>query len=70
MPYERIEDLPKRQVDQYSDHQKEAFLEAFSHAHDEYTGDESTAFAVAHAAARDAPEREPEPRAQTPRTTE
>lgn len=33
MPYERISDLPKSQVDQYSHHQKEAFLEAFNNAY-------------------------------------
>jgi len=60
MPYDRISDLPKSQVDQYSTHQKHAFLEAFNAALEEYHGDESRAFAVAHAAARKAPERKSE----------
>lgn len=69
MPYDRIEDLPKSQVDQYSRHQQEAFLEAFNHAYAEYGGDEGQAFAVAHAAAQEAPEKEPEPGGKTPRVT-
>ena len=36
MPYDAISDLPKEQVDQYSTHQKHAFLEAFNSALDEY----------------------------------
>lgn len=55
MPYKNISDLPKAQVDQYSEHQKYAFLEAFNHACDEYKGDEHKAFAVAHTAAKRAP---------------
>ncbi len=54
MPYDSISDLPQEQVDQYSHHQKEAFLEAFNSALDEYGGDESRAFAVAHSAAKGA----------------
>jgi cation transport regulator len=61
MPYDKIADLPKAQVDQYSHHQKEAFLEAFNSAQKQY-GDESRAFAVAHAAAQRTPEKEPTPR--------
>ena len=57
MPYRTIADLPKAQVDQYSTHQKHAFLEAFNNAYDEYRGDEGRAFATAHAAAQRAPER-------------
>jgi cation transport regulator len=57
MPYRTIADLPKEQVDQYSEHQKHAFLEAFNNAYDEYHGDESRAFATAHAAAQKAPKR-------------
>ena len=57
MPYRSISDLPREQVDQYSTHQKHAFLEAFNNAYDEYHGDESRAFATAHAAAQRAPER-------------
>lgn len=57
MPYRTLSDLPKEQVDQYSIHQKHAFLEAFNNAYDEYGGDESRAFATAHAAAQRAPER-------------
>ena len=52
MPYRHISDLPKSQVDQYSDHQREAFLKAFNSAYEEYGGDESRAFRVAHAAAK------------------
>lgn len=58
MPYDKISDLPESQVDQYSHHQKEAFLAAFNNAFDEYGGDESRAFAVAHAAAKRTPEKE------------
>ena len=54
MPYEKISDLPESQVDQYSHHQKKAFLEAFNNAYEEYHGDESQAFAVAHHAAKQA----------------
>jgi cation transport regulator len=56
MPYQSIADLPKAQTDQYSSHQKEAFLKAFNSAYDEYGGDEHRAFAVAHAAAKRAGE--------------
>ena len=55
MPYNKISDLPKEQVDQYSQHQKEAFLAAFNNAYEEYGHDESRAFAVAHSAAQRAP---------------
>jgi len=55
MPYNTIRDLPREQVDQYSTHQKHAFLEAFNNAYNEYHGDESRAFATAHAAAQRAP---------------
>ncbi|MES1239232.1 MAG: cation transport regulator [Chloroflexota bacterium] len=57
MPYRSVSDLPQEQVDQYSTHQKHAFLEAFNNAYEEYDGDESRAFATAHAAAQRAPER-------------
>ena len=56
MPYDSVADLPREQVDQYSTHQKHAFLEAFNSALEEY-GDESRAFATAHAAAQRTPER-------------
>lgn len=59
MPYSSIADLPEAQVDQYSTHQKHAFLEAFNNALKEYDGDESRAFAVAHSAAQNAPREEP-----------
>jgi cation transport regulator ChaB len=59
MPYNSIADLPKAQVDQYSTHQKHAFLEAFNNALEEYK-DEGRAFAVAHAAAQRAPRSEPD----------
>jgi cation transport regulator len=52
MPYKTISDLPKAQVDQYTQHQKEAFLKAFNNAYEEYGHDESRAFAVAHHAAK------------------
>ena len=55
MPYSKLSDLPKEQVDQYSTHQKHAFLKAFNNAVEEYGGDESRAFAVAHAAAQRTP---------------
>jgi cation transport regulator len=57
MPYKSIADLPQAQTDQYNPHQKKAFLEAFNNAYKEYGGDESRAFAVAHAAAKRAGER-------------
>lgn len=57
MPYRSVSDLPQEQVDQYSTHQKHAFLEAFNSALEQYDGDESRAFATAHAAAQRAPER-------------
>ena len=59
MPYSSISDLPEAQTDQYSTHQKHAFLEAFNNALKEYDGDESRAFAVAHSAAQNAPREEP-----------
>ncbi|HEX3264569.1 MAG TPA: hypothetical protein VHR16_02770 [Candidatus Limnocylindrales bacterium] len=55
MPYRTVAELPKEQVDQYSTHQKHAFLEAFNNAYEEYDGDERRAFATAHAAAQRAP---------------
>ena len=60
MPYSTISDLPEEQTDQYSTHQKHAFLKAFNNALDEYDGDESRAFAVAHTAAQNAPRQEPD----------
>jgi cation transport regulator len=60
MPYRTISDLPKAQTDQYSPHQKEAFLKAFNNAYElnnayeQYNHDESRAFAVAHHAAKQA----------------
>jgi cation transport regulator len=60
MPYTNISDLPEEQVDQYSTHQKHAFLKAFNNALDEYGGDESRAFAVAHAAAQRTPKTGPD----------
>jgi cation transport regulator len=55
MPYQTVRDLPREQTDQYSTHQKHAFLKAFNNALEEYGGDESRAFALAHAAAKRAP---------------
>ena len=57
MPYQSVSDLPKAQTDQYNPHQKQAFLKAFNNAYKEYGGDESHAFAVAHAAAKRAGEK-------------
>ena len=54
MPYSKVSDLPEAQVDQYTPHQKKAFLEAFNNAYEEYGHDESRAFAVAHSAAKKA----------------
>jgi cation transport regulator len=58
MPYRKISDLPASQVDQYTQHQKKAFLEAYNNAIEQYDGDESKAFAVAHHAAQQASEKE------------
>ena len=54
MPYRQISDLPKAQTNQYSQHQKEAFLKAFNNAYEQYGHDEGRAFAVAHYAAKQA----------------
>jgi cation transport regulator ChaB len=54
MPYATNTQLPKKQTDQYSGHQKSAFREAFNTALKTY-GSESQAFAVAHSAAKRAP---------------
>ncbi|MCP2013511.1 cation transport regulator [Deinococcus sp. HSC-46F16] len=54
MPYRSMDELPEAQVDQYTEYQKEAFLEAFNNALDEYGGDEDRALAVAHSAAKKA----------------
>lgn len=54
MPYKNISDLPEAQVDQYTEHQKKAFLKALNNAYQEYHHDESRAFAVAHHAAQQA----------------
>jgi cation transport regulator len=56
MPYRTISELPEAQTDQYSPHQKEAFLKAFNSAYEQYNHDESHAFAVAHHAAKQAGE--------------
>jgi len=58
MPYAEIADLPEAQTAKYDRHQKEAFLKAFNSAFQEYGGDESRAFAVAHHAAKMAGEKE------------
>ncbi len=71
MPYKSVSDLPEAQVDQYSPHQKKAFLEAFNDAYEEYGGDESRAFA--HSAAKKAGEsaaRRSEPGPQSPKRAE
>ncbi|MBT0962619.1 ChaB family protein [Denitromonas iodatirespirans] len=56
MPYSSISDLPDEQVQKYTQHQKKAFLKAFNNACEQYGGDESKAFAVAHHAAQQAGE--------------
>jgi cation transport regulator len=58
VPYRTIWDLPEAQVARYSVHQRQAFLEAFNHAYEQYGGDERIAFAVAHTAAKRAGEKE------------
>ena len=58
MPYQRLSELPKAQVDQYDQHQREAFLKAFNNAYEEYGHDEGRAFAVAHHAAKQAGRKE------------
>lgn len=58
LPYQSVAELPPSQVDQYDEHQKEAFLKAFNHALEEYGGDEHRAFAVAHTAAKKVGEKE------------
>ena len=58
MPYNSIDDLPKAQTDQYNEHQKKAFLEAFNSAYEKYKDDESHAFAIAHSAAKRAGEKQ------------
>jgi len=55
MPYASNSDLPKPQTKNYSGHQKSAFREAFNSALKTYGGKESTAFAVANAAAKRTP---------------
>jgi cation transport regulator len=57
MPYRSIEDLPKAQTDQYNEHQKKAFLEAFNSAYEKHKDDEGRVFAIAHSAAKKAGER-------------
>jgi cation transport regulator len=52
MPYRTNSQLPKKQTDQYSGTGKTAFRKAFNSALQEYHGDESSAFAVAHHAAQ------------------
>jgi cation transport regulator len=69
MPYEKISDLPTTQVDQYTTHQKHAFLKAFNNAYGEYGGDESRAFAVAHSAAKKAGETGPHPSEESGRSS-
>ena len=54
MPYDKISDLPEKQVDQYTKHQKEAFLKAYNNAYEQYDHDEQRAYAVAHKAAKEA----------------
>ena len=58
MPYRTVWDLPEAQVARYTQHQRQAFLEAFNHAYEQYGGDERIALAVAHTAAKRAGEKE------------
>lgn len=57
MPYDTTRDLPKPIKDKYSEHGQRAFLAAFNSAMSQYDGDESKAFAIAHAAAQKAEEK-------------
>jgi len=57
MPYKSVSELPKAQTAKYNPHQKQAFFKAFNNAYREYVGDESRAFAIAHAAAKQAGKR-------------
>lgn len=54
MPYTTIKDLPEVQTDQYTDHQKRAFLAAFNSSYEKYKDDEGHAYAIAHSAAKKA----------------
>jgi cation transport regulator len=51
VPYKSVQDLPSDQTDQYSSAAKRRFLTTFNAVH-KHTGNESKAFAVAHAAAK------------------
>jgi cation transport regulator ChaB len=54
MPYKSTDQLPKKQTDQYSEHQKSAFRKAFNSCYDA-ARPESTCFKIAHGAAKGAP---------------
>ena len=54
MSYETISDLPPKEVEPYSDEQKEAFRASYNSALEEF-GDEQRAIEIAHAAARGTP---------------
>lgn len=58
MPYKRVSELPKDQTNQYSTHQKHAFMAAFNRCHAQ-GGDEEKCFAIAHHAAKQAPKEKP-----------
>ena len=59
MPYKSVDELPEEQVRDYSPHQREVFMRAFNDAY-RRSRDESSAFAVAHAAAQRAGRRRPD----------
>lgn len=48
MPYQRVKDLPREQVEGYDEEQKEIFRKAFNEAI-EMGEDEDTAYEIAHA---------------------
>ena len=54
MSYETISDQPPKEVEPYSDEQKEAFRASYNSALEEF-GDEQRAIEIAHAAARGTP---------------
>lgn len=59
VPYRSIDQLPKAQTDQYSEHQKTAFRKTFNDCYGSGKYKESECFAIAHASAKKAPKRKP-----------
>lgn len=58
MPYGSTSELPKKQTDQYSSHQKSAFKAAYNRCYEE-GHPEATCFRIAHFAAQRAPRVKP-----------